>query len=615
MISKKLKRLFAAVLSAAMVLSLCACSAQVKEQTESLVSQKKDTPSAESTGIQKDKQNQSSDVTARIILNDEKTTISGKGASFTQNVLTVSEGGTYLIEGKLSDGHILVNSTDEQNKVKLILSGVEIYCSTTAPIYVESSPRETQIILSRGTTSNLSDNASRTLTGESGEADAVIYSKDDLQIQSEESETNDTPEGILVVNGNVKKGIFSKDDIQIKSGTVEIKSADDGIRAKDLLEISGGNLTVDAGADALRTNNTADGKGNIEISGGTLNLTGGLDAVQATGDISISGGKLTLKAGGGSTEFSTSRPEMIYGTAAEKEDTDSNKGIKAEGEIKISGGSIEIDSAESAVASSDSIEVSGGKFIIKTNADGFHSKNSVKVSGGSINVKRSYEGIESKEIDLSGGETTINSEDDALNATDSTASNQAKEAPAPPQGQPHEHPQQSNSPNPGATDDYDEDCKIEITGGTHILYASGDGIDSNGDVEMSGGTVVVFGPENGGNGALDFSGKFNFDGGRLLAVGSRGMAQKPSSGTVVTFDTQISANTPTVITDENGKAIIAFNSPKAYQNVVFASSELKEGGTYKLLSETQHNANAVNGIYSSNEYSGGRESAKAKATD
>ena len=59
--------------------------------------------------------------------------------------------------------------------------------------------------------------------------------------------------------------------------------------------------------------------------------------------------------------------------------------------------------------------------------------------------------------------------------------------------------------------------------------AEGDGLDTaNGNIQMSGGTMLIDGPVNGGNGALDYGGAFTLTGGTFVAAGSKWDGAKPS---------------------------------------------------------------------------------------
>jgi len=51
----------------------------------------------------------------------------------------------------------------------------------------------------------------------------------------------------------------------------------------------------------------------------------------------------------------------------------------------------------------------------------------------------------------------------------------------------------------------------------------------NGSITMSAGTVIVHGPTQDMNAAIDYDGTFVISGGFLVAAGSAGMAQAPSN--------------------------------------------------------------------------------------
>jgi hypothetical protein len=65
-----------------------------------------------------------------------------------------------------------------------------------------------------------------------------------------------------------------------------------------------------------------------------------------------------------------------------------------------------------------------------------------------------------------------------------------------------------------------------VNGGTVVVNSEGDGLDSNGNAAITGGTVVVNGPEQAGNGALDANG--------TLDVRSGGVASGESTGGLTT---------------------------------------------------------------------------------
>lgn len=541
-------------------------------------------------------QKDSADDKTYVILDDSNTIISGGGATFENNILTISEGGTYSLMGTLSDGKIYINSADEDKKVKIIFDGVSIFCSSDAPFYVENSPDETVIILADGTENFLSDSGREVPTDPNAEyATAAVYSKDDLQIEGS---------GALYVTGTFNKGIFSKNDVDIRGGNITVTSTDDGIRGKDSVDISGGKISIKAGGDGIRTSETVQNdKGDINISGGIISVISSLDGIQATCDVNISGGDISVISGGGATgDFSSSEqgvkePDGFFGPPpygrppadssqfeSEQEVTASKKGIKAQGNIAVTAGRINVSSADDSIHA-ESISISDGEFILETDDDAIHADESAVFFGGDINIKNSFEGVEAKKIEIDDADIIIKAQDDGFNAVDSLSSGEM----LPP-------------------DAVDDSCEIIIKDGYVHIDADGDGIDSNGSVDMSGGTLVVFGPEREGNSALDYAGIFNISDGTLLAVGSAGMAQSVSADDdvgVVAFRYQQSTDTLLAITDDEDDLCVALKNVKSYSTVVYASDDIDSGEKYNIYYGGSVRGEYINGVYFEGEYSKG----------
>lgn len=566
------------------------------------------TRTASTTAKAEEGSEEEADIDTYIILDNEDTTINGSGASFENNVLSITESGTYSLKGTLNDGKIYIKSDDENKKVKLYLNGVSVNCSTDAPLFVENSPKETILILADGSVNNFSDTAREVPTDENADyATAAIYSKDDLQIEGT---------GTLNVTGNFNKGIFSKNDIDIHGGIINITSVDDGIRGKESVEIVDGTINITAGGDGIRTNETEEtDKGDITISGGIITVDSDLDCIQATKDVNISGGTLKLTSSDGATETASSSEDVggmnpmanmggdrggrggnggmfdMYGGSnrpgdssayeTESEDTPSTKGIKADGKMNISGGEIIVSSVDDCIHAVN-VDISGGTFNLKSNDDGVHADETVNISNADINVNYSYEGIEGTVINVESGSICVVSTDDGFNAAGDSGS----------------------SMNPMAAD---YSCEINVNGGYIHINADGDGVDSNGNVNQKGGTIIVFGPESGANGALDYGGKYTVSGGTLLAVGSQGMAQSVTGNglDVLAFTYSCAADTLNTITDEDGNSLIGFKSPKSFGTVVFVSDKIKSGETYSVYSGGEYSSEDENGVWLDSSYTKG----------
>ena len=70
---------------------------------------------------------------------------------------------------------------------------------------------------------------------------------------------------------------------------------------------------------------------------------------------------------------------------------------------------------------------------------------------------------------------------------------------------------------------------LTINGGNFYVEADGDGLDSNGSITVNGGTTIVCGPTSSGDTAVDFDGECVLNGGKLMAFGSNGMVETPTS--------------------------------------------------------------------------------------
>ena len=500
-----------------------------------------------------------------IVLNGTSITENASGATATGSKLTITAAGTYSISGSLSDGQIVVNTTDAAT-VRLILNGVDIHSSASAPIYIKSAEK-TVIVLAEKTTNTLSDGTAYTYDVVADEEpNATIFSKSDLSISGS---------GQLTVTGNFNDAISSKDGLIIKSGTLIVTAADDGIRGKDYLVVKGGNLTVDAKGDGLKSDNADDAtKGYISIETGTFVVTSTGDAMAAETDVLIKDGQFNLISGGGSSKSASA--------------TVSSKGIKAVVSMVIDGGTFIINSADDALHSNASLAVNGGAFTISTADDGIHADAALGISGGNILITKSYEGIESKVITINKGEIRLTASDDGVNCADGSSSG----------GMGGMGGQSSGS------------CYLYINGGYVFVNAVGDGLDINGSVVMTDGTLVVNGPTENMNGPLDYDGTFKISGGSVLAVGSSGMAQIP--GTTSTQYSVLlnlsSAKTAGILVrfqTSDGKELFTFAPAKKFQSIAYSSSEITSGTVIDVYFGGSSTGTLADGMYTGGIYSGG----------
>ena len=541
---------------------------------ESLTEETKDQQTEKITDINVkysdfDQETSSGENPCKIEFKSNTAQINGNGAEIVQGdfvMVKITSAGKYVISGETDNGQIYVEAGE--NQVHLILNGVKIHCEKSAPIYLNNG-KKTVITLADNTVNELTDGKNYEYsvtetdetTGETKyEPNAALFSKKALTINGN---------GSLEVVSKNNNGIGCKDELKIMSGNIKVQAVNNAIRGNDFVVIKDGEIAaVSESGDGIKSTKEDNAeKGFVYIEGGNINVEAYEDALQAVTLLAVKGGNLTLSA----------------------------------------------------------------------DDDGMHCDNTLLITGGETHILKSYEGIEAKVINISGGKTYVKANDDGLNSTagnntdwNNNAQQQSTEnsggftgvgfSGGRPEGgnrpdfgdrMPGTMPEDGNMPegvNPfdggfgggfgGGSMQYNSECKINISGGYLYVDADGDGVDSNGDLTASGGTVIVNGPTNNGNGALDANGTILVNGGFLVAVGSSGMAEYPAGTSAqnvitVTLSSKQQAGSVLRIEEETGADLLNFASAKSYNSIVFSSPDIKNGKTYT--------------VYAGGEYSGGEE--------
>ncbi len=99
------------------------------------------------------------------------------------------------------------------------------------------------------------------------------------------------------------------------------------------------------------------------------------------------------------------------------------------------------------------------------------------------------------------------------------------------------------------------------------------------------GTVLVAGPTNSGNGALDYDGECVVKGGNIIIYGANGMWQNPSNSSIqysLTFQTSGKAGDKVILKDSSGTEIATFETEKAYGVITISNASITNGNTYTL---------------------------------
>lgn len=499
-----------------------------------------------------------------VVLNGTSISIANEAAVVEGSKITITKAGTYSLSGTLIDGQVYV-CTQDNDIVRLIFDGVNITCSSNAPVYIDSSAK-TMIVLADDSENFITDGS--LYSADEEDANAAIFSKDDLTLYGN---------GSLTVNGNYQDGITSKDGLVIASGNITVNAVDDGIRGKDYLVVKDGVIVVNAGGDGLKSDNDESAeKGYITIDGGSLDITSGGDALTAETDVLINYGEINIVSGGGSTAYISASL--------------SAKGIKSGVSTIINDGTISINAADDAIHTDGDQEVTGAILTIASGDDAIHSEFDTKITAGEIYITKAYEGIESAlgNIDISGGDIYIVSSDDAINISAGGTTTGG--------GPGHK----------STTIDY----ALIISGGYIVINCEGDGLDSNDQLTITGGTQLVNGPTANSNSALDYDGACVMNAGFLVAVGSSQMAEAPGTSSsqysiLINFSSQLQGGNIIHIQEADGNEILTFETAKAFQSIAFSSADLKNGSTYEVYIGGSSTGTVTDGLYEDGTYSGG----------
>ena len=529
-----------------------------------------------------------------VTLSDDGITGETDGVAINGQTVTITEEGTYVFSGTLSEGQIVVDADDA--KVQIVLDNVDITCASSAAVYVKSAEK-VFVTLAEGSQNTLR-NTDEYVAIDDNNIDAVIFSKSDLTLNGTGSLTIVSAEG---------HGIVSKDDLKITGGTYDITAAGHALSGKDSVRIADGTFVLTAGKDGIHAENADDEeKGYIYIADGDFTITSDGDGMDASNIVQIEDGTFDITAGGGvANSLKTHESDMPGGPGGgmpqngerpdgedmpemgekpdganmpemgekpdganmpemgEKPDgenmpqdttTDesgtSTKGIKAGGDMYLKGGTYQIDSADDSIHSNANITIADGTYTLATGDDGVHANDALIVNGGTITVTESYEGLEGLTVTINDGTIDITASDDGINAAGE---------------------------------------KMELNGGYIHILAGGDGVDSNGDLTINGGEIYIDGPSDNGNSAIDYGDRSSayVNGGMLVAIGSSGMAEGMSDSSkqevlMVKLGEQMEAG-DVVLTDSEGNVIVSYTALKSYDCVIISTAEVESGATYTLI--------------------------------
>ena len=380
--------------------------------------------------------------------------------------------------------------------------------------------------------------------------------------------------------------IFAHDDLTINgSGSLTVTAQySHGISANDDLVITGGTITISAADDAIHVNDS------IRIKDAAITVTAGDDGLLTTNEVE-------------------------------------------NGYLYIESGTLDITASGDGIHTTGDVTVAGGETNISAGDDGIHSDASVFVQSGTILISDCYEGIEALIIDVSGGDVSINCEDDGFNANggssdmfggggqmgggqndgtfghggmhgSGTDEGTTGEMPTPPDrsgesmsgGMPTgQETETASGSGQSSADTEDVETYISISGGNiRIVNEVGqdaDGLDSNGDIKISGGTIYISLLGTGSNCAVDYAsesgGVAEITGGTIIACGASSMAESfdsTSTQASILYNTSsvVEAGTTLTVTDADGSVLLSWEVPCSFSSALISCPQMEVGGTYTV---------------------------------
>lgn len=249
----------------------------------------------------------------------------------------------YVLSGASSDGSFKIYS---RNKFKVVMNGVQLHNPHGAAVNSQCG-KSMYVVLADGTANKLSCGSDFVFAG-SEKQKGAMFSEGQILFSGT---------GSLQVESAYKSGIASDDYLLFRPGVhIDVSStAGNGLKANDGIYIRGGVLNIQTSADGGKAINCED---SIKVSGGrTTAIATGTYLVEGTDTTNVAALKCdsSLIVSGGAFYLKSS------GRGA--------KGIKANGDVLVSGGDVRVlalgassESSPKAVKCDGKATVSGGSF-------------------------------------------------------------------------------------------------------------------------------------------------------------------------------------------------------------------------------------------------------------
>lgn len=483
----------------------------------------------------------------QITLATQTATVTGQGASFSDQTLTISQAGTYVLTGSGKNIKLVVEAADT-DQVHLVFQNLTLEGEGT--LLQINKAQEVVISLAEGSQNALTESQA----SDDEKVKATIHSQVPLTL-------NGT--GSLTLTALTKNALEVEDDLKVLGGTYTVKAANHGFKAEGALAIEAATLTIEAGKDGLHAeHDETTERANISLNPTQLSIAATEDGVDAGNELTIKGGTITV--------------------------SQSEEGLEAR-VIRQLGGDVTIKSSDDGVnASSGSSSKTSDTSTTSKTSDANTTSNTADTSS-SANQATTDSATASTSVSQATADPAATSQADQANKDKNPTPPSPPAGQAPPQGgQPPQNGQGPGGMPPGGQEESDSSLQIILEGGTLTIDAEGDGIDSNGTVTINGGSLVVNGSIQGGNGPLDAAGDITITGGTVWALGTSDMLQGFAQGSTqasITANIAGTAGQTLIILDANGKEVARQTASKDFQAVIMSSADLVDGQTYTIQVE------------------------------
>ena len=298
-------------------------------------------------------------------------------------------------------------------------------------------------------------NSAASLEADYDNATYITVTDDDSQVVIKSS-------GTYVVTGSSSDG-----NITVKKGTTGVVLV---LQDLDLTSATGATVSVNKEAEVK-----------IIISG-TVTLTDNEnpeDENSADADVADAFDGAALKAKANSQVYVTGDGTLvIHGNA--------KNGIKAgdDSSLIFDGVTVSIDAVNDGINGNYDVTLLSGNFTIAAGDDAIHADHILSIgsldgTGPTIRVTESNEGLEGTVVNVYGGDVSIVSADDAINAANGDGLYEGV-----------------------------LDYSFNMMGGRVVINSRGDGVDSNGNVNLIGGSMEIRSASQGGEAGIDYDGQY-----------------------------------------------------------------------------------------------------------